>query len=82
MKCVICHGEDIRHMEVKEESPFGNDVVYIPVKALVCQTCGERYYDRQTMRFLEEAAEKIRKTTVKLKEIGKVLIYEEASRPA
>lgn len=82
MKCVICHGEDIRRMEVKEESPFGNDVVYIPVKALVCQTCGERYYDRQTMRFLEEASEKIRKTTVKLKEIGKVLIYEEARRPA
>lgn len=79
MKCVICHGEDIKVMEVKEEFTFGSDIVYIPVKTPVCQTCGERYYDRRTMQLLEEIEEKIRKTAVKLKEIGKVLIYEEAS---
>jgi YgiT-type zinc finger domain-containing protein len=82
MKCVICHGEDIRRMEVKEELILGNNVIYIPVKVLVCQTCGERYYDRRTMQFLEKIEEKIKKTTVKLKEIGKVLIYEEASHIA
>jgi hypothetical protein len=69
-------------MEVKEESILGNDVIYIPVNVLVCQTCGERYYDRRTMQFLEGIEEKIKKTTVKLKEIGKVLIYEEASHIA
>lgn len=79
MKCIICHGEDIKTMEVKEEFTLGSDIVYIPVKVPVCQTCGERYYDRRTMQLLEEIEEKIRKTAVKLKEIGKVLIYEEAS---
>lgn len=79
MKCIICHGEDIKAMEVKEEFTLGSDIVYIPVKVPVCQTCGERYYDRRTMQLLEEIEEKIRKTAVKLKEIGKVLIYEEAS---
>lgn len=79
MKCIICHGEDIKAMEVKEEFTLGSDIVYIPVKVPVCQTCGERYYDRRTMQLLEEIEEKIRKTEVKLKEIGKVLIYEEAS---
>jgi len=74
MKCVICHGQDIRYKEVKEEISFGNNIVFIPVKILVCQTCGERYYDRRTMQFLEEIEEKIRNTKVKLKEIGKVLI--------
>lgn len=79
MKCIICHGEDIKTMEVKEEFTLGSNIVYIPVKVPVCQTCGERYYDRRTMQLLEEIEEKIRKTAVKLKEIGKVLIYEEAS---
>lgn len=79
MKCVICHGENIKVMEVKEEFTLENDIVYIPVKVPVCQTCGERYYDRRTMQFLEEIEEKIRKTALKLKEVGKVLIYEEAS---
>ena len=79
MKCIICHGENIKVMEVKEEFTLENDVVYIPVKVPVCQTCGERYYDRRTMQFLEEIEEKIRKTALKLKEVGKVLIYEEAN---
>ena len=54
MKCVICHGENIKFMKVKEEFTLGSDVVYIPVKVSVCQTCGERYYDRRTMQLLEE----------------------------
>lgn len=80
MKCVICHGENIKVMEVKEEFTLGSDVVFFPLQIPVCQTCGERYYDRRTMQSLEEVEGKIRKTTVKLKEVGKVLICEEASR--
>ena len=51
MKCVICHGDDVKVMEVKEEFVIDNDIVYIPVKVPVCKTCGERYYDRRTMQF-------------------------------
>ena len=77
MKCVICHGENIKVMDVKEEHAIGNNIVYIPVKAPVCMTCGERYYDRRTMQFLEEVEGKLNKTQVGLKEVGKVLMYEE-----
>lgn len=79
MKCVICHGEDIEVLEVKEEFTVGNDIVYIPVKVAVCKSCGERYYDRRTMQFLEEIEEKISKRQVELKEVGKVLMCKEAS---
>ncbi|MEW6687103.1 MAG: YgiT-type zinc finger protein [Candidatus Edwardsbacteria bacterium] len=79
MKCVICHGDDIKVTEVKEEFVVGNDIVYIPIKVPVCKTCGERYYDRRTMQFLEEIEKKLSKTKGELKEVGKILIYEEAS---
>ena len=76
MKCVICHGENIKVMDIKEEVVVGNDVVYIPIKVPVCKTCGERYYDRRTMQFLEEVEGKLNKTQAGLKEVGKVLMYE------
>jgi len=75
MKCVICHGEDIQVNEVHEELKVGSNVVYVSVNALVCQTCGERYYDRRAMRYLEEAEQKLREGKAKLQEIGKVLVY-------
>jgi len=75
MKCVICHGDDIKTMEVKEEFKIGNDIIYIPVKVLVCRNCGERYYDRRTMQFLEEMEGKLNNKQIELKEVGKVLTY-------
>ena len=79
MKCIICHGDNIQVKEVKEEIFLGNDIVHIPVKTLVCMTCGERYYDRRTMQFLEGVENKITGSELKLKEVGKVLVYDEAS---
>lgn len=75
MKCVICNGDEIKVMEVKEEIKIGNDIVYVPIKVPICNNCGERYYDRRTMQFLEEIEERIGKKMTELKEIGKVLIY-------
>ena len=75
MKCVICHGDDIKMMEVKEEFVVGNDIIYIPIRVPVCRNCGERYYDRRTMQFSEEIEEKLKKKQVELKEVGKVLMY-------
>jgi YgiT-type zinc finger domain-containing protein len=82
MRCVICHGESIKVMDVREEFAVGNDIVYIPVSVPVCKTCGERYYDRRTMQFLETIEEKIAEAKIDLKEVGKVLIYEEATHTA
>lgn len=83
MKCVICHGDDITVTEVREEIPLDNDIVYLTVKIPLCRTCGERYYDRRTIQFLEEFEEKLKRKQIKLKEVGKVLqYYEEASQLA
>lgn len=53
MKCIICHGEEIAPADVFEEIEVGSDIVRVPVTVLVCRTCGERYYDRATVRWLE-----------------------------
>lgn len=75
VKCVICHGNEIQITEVKEEFILGNDIVYIPVKVSVCKNCGERYYDRRTMQFLEKIEQKLARKQEELKEVGKVLMY-------
>ncbi len=54
MKCIICHGDEINLTEVKEEFMMGDDIVYRPIKIPVCKNCGERYYDRRTMQFMEK----------------------------
>ena len=74
MKCVICHGDEINVMEIKEAVTVGNNIVYVPIKVPVCKHCGERYYDRRTMQFLEGIEEEISRRKVELKEIGKVLM--------
>jgi len=74
MKCVICHGDEIELTEVKEEFAVDNNIVYIPIKVPVCKNCGERYYDRRTMQFLEEIEQKLSKKQIPLKEVGKVLV--------
>lgn len=75
MRCVICHGDEIKVTEEKEEVKIANDIVYVPVKIPICNNCGERYYDRRTMQFLEEIEKRICKKRTELKEVGKVLIY-------
>ena len=74
-KCAICHGEDVELKEVREEITAGNDVVLVPIKVLACSTCGERYYDRRTMKFFEEVEAQIKSGKSRLVEIGKVLEY-------
>ena len=73
MKCIICKSEDIVKKNVEEEIKKGKDVIFVPVETLVCQNCGERYYDRRTIRFLEEVEEKVKKEEVNLETVGKVL---------
>ena len=76
MKCVICYGEEIVVQEVKEDFIMGNNVIYVPVKVPVCKNCGERYYDRRTIKYLEEVEDKLHHDQAKLKEVGKVLLYD------
>lgn len=75
MKCIICHSEDIQIAEVKEEVRVENDIVYVPIRVSVCRSCGERYYDRRTMQFLEEVEQKLKTERTGLQEVGKVFLY-------
>ncbi len=76
MKCVICHGDDIRVAEVNDELLSGRDIVHVPVRIPVCQTCGERYYDRKTLRYLEDVQRRLKAGKVSLREVGKVLVLD------
>jgi YgiT-type zinc finger domain-containing protein len=58
---------------VEEEIKSGKDIVLIPMEVLVCLNCGERYYDRKTMRKIEEIRSRLGKQDLKVKEVGKVL---------
>jgi YgiT-type zinc finger domain-containing protein len=73
MRCVICGSPDIEDKEVEEEIKVGNDIIIVPIKVKVCMNCGERYYDRETMKMLEDVEDKIEKRQLKFELIGKVL---------
>ena len=73
MKCIVCHSEDIQTTRVQEQLQHGDDIVLVPVEIPVCGTCGERYYDRKTLRFLEEAEEKLEAEGAPLQEVGRIL---------
>ncbi len=72
MKCVICHSEDIEIKEIREDFTINNDIVYVFITIPVCNCCGERYYDRRTMRLLEETKANISHKRIELKQIGRV----------
>jgi YgiT-type zinc finger domain-containing protein len=74
MQCVICHGMEIETKQVNEEVQIEHDVVFIPVELLVCKTCGERYYDRNTKRYLEKVTEEVRNGSVPLRNVGIVRV--------
>jgi len=78
MRCVICGGDYIKEKEVEEEIRVGNDIVFVPAKAMVCMKCGERYYDRKTMMNLEIVKYKIEKKQLEVETIGNVLKILEA----
>lgn len=73
MKCVICHSEDIEVKKVKEEIKIGNDIIFVPIEIPVCNSCGERYYDRKTLQNLEEMEFRLKNKEINVKEVGKVL---------
>lgn len=73
MKCVICNSPDITEKKVEEEIRENSDVILVPIKVLVCEECGERYYDRRTMKRLEEIEQSIKEKRTPLQKVGRVL---------
>ncbi len=73
MKCVICKSAEIEMKTVEEEIKSGTDIVLIPMDVFVCLNCGERYYDRKTIRKMEEMRSGLRNHDLEVEEVGKVL---------
>ena len=73
MKCVICHSSEIELRRVDEQISRGDDLVLVPVEVLVCNNCGERYYDRRTMKLLEETESNVEAGLIPLQTIGALL---------
>ena len=72
MKCVVCKSPDIQMKTVEEEIEIGNEIILIPVDVLVCLNCGERYYDRKTIKKIEELKSKASSHDLKIEVVGKV----------
>ncbi len=73
MKCTVCHSDQVIRSKVQEELPIGADIVLVPIEVPVCQSCGERYYDRQTLRKLEQLEDDLAARRCAVREVGKVL---------
>jgi YgiT-type zinc finger domain-containing protein len=73
MKCPLCHGIHVDKASVQERIPVGPDIVLAPVEVLVCRSCGERFYDRETLRRLEDLEADLAAQKRPLREVGKVL---------
>ncbi len=73
MKCVICKSSDIQNKMIDEEIKSEKDIILIPLNVLVCMNCGERYYDRNTMRKIEEIRSRLKQKDLEVEEVGKVL---------
>lgn len=75
-KCAICKGEDLRVKRVYEEIHRQQDIIRVQIEIPVCGECGERYYDRATMRRLEELRDNQGDQHLPLTEVGEVLLCE------
>ena len=73
MKCIICHSTDISLRRVNEQLSRGEDLILVPLEVLVCNNCGERYYDRRAMKRLEEIEDAVNAGRVSLERVGEVL---------
>ena len=73
MKCLVCNGSNIQAERVDEQIRAGEDIVLLQMDILVCETCGERYFDKKNMKKIEKVREQLREHKLKVKEVGKVM---------
>lgn len=59
MKCALCGGE-VRLQQAQEEIDIGTDRYLVTVRAEVCQSCSERYYNERTLDRLIQLQEAIK----------------------
>lgn len=57
----------------EEEIRVGMDIVLMMLEVLVCMNCGERYYDRGSIRKIENIRSRLKQKDLEVEEVGKVL---------
>jgi YgiT-type zinc finger domain-containing protein len=72
MRCVVCKSTDIERKMIDEEIKVDKNIVLVSMEVLVCNNCGERYYDRSTMRKIEEFRSKLKEAKLNMEEVGKI----------
>jgi YgiT-type zinc finger domain-containing protein len=73
MKCIVCKNPDIDFRTVDEQIKKGRDIILVPMSILVCSNCGERYYDRKSIRKIEDIRKKLHNQELDVEEVGKVM---------
>ena len=58
-KCFRCGSTDLHDKDVEELIRLGRYVVAMRTRATVCDRCGERYFDQQTVQLFEATRQKI-----------------------
>jgi DNA-binding transcriptional MerR regulator len=58
--------------KVEEEIRWANNILLVPMGLLVCSNCGERYYDKKSIKQIEKLRSRLKKRDLKVDEIGKV----------
>lgn len=72
MRCVVCKSTDIEKKMIDEEIKVDKNIVLVSMEVLVCNNCGERYYDKSTMRKIEEFRSKLKEAKLNMEEVGKI----------
>ena len=62
-KCPICSG-DLVSKQVEKLLRGGNHVAVLKLNALVCEHCGERLYNQDTVKRFEEIRNKLKRQEV------------------
>ncbi len=57
-KCAVCGGE-LLSKQVEKLLRGGSDTAVVMVPAQVCQHCGERFYDPETIRRFEQIRDEL-----------------------
>ena len=58
-KCFRCGSRELQDKDVEELIRHGRYVVAMRTKATVCDRCGERFFDQDTVQLFEATREKI-----------------------
>ena len=73
MKCLVCNGSNIQPKRVDEQIKSREDIVLVQMDILVCETCGERYFNKKNMKKIETVREQLRDHKLDVREVGKVM---------